>query len=249
MKILHGTLEPFPDAHALARAGAERFASLARAAADRGARFTAVLTGGSSPVEMYGLLGSDEFASRIPWEAVHLFWGDERAVPPGHPRSNFGMANGLFVSRVPIPPGNVHRMRGELGAVEGAAAYEEELHDFFGSAPLRWDLLHLGLGDNGHIASLFPYEYPALMERERWVIPAINPEIGEPRISLTYPAIAAAARIEFLLPSAGKAGMARTAMAGPLDPIRIPAQWVRPRHGELAWLTTEELVERTGLGA
>src|SRR5690606_18703736 len=119
-----GELVVLPDAHALARRGADHFARLAGRRADEGGTFAAVLTGGGSPVEMYRLLGTEEYAARIPWRHVHLFWGDERCVPPDHPRSNFAMARDAFVGRVPIPPENVHRMRGELGAERAAREYE-----------------------------------------------------------------------------------------------------------------------------
>src|SRR5215217_1400957 len=126
------TLQVHADAHAAARAGAEAFEVQARAAVEARGRFTVALSGGTAPKEMYALYASDELSSRIPWEGVHLFWGDERCVPPGHPRSNYAMAWDAFIRHVPIPDENVHRMRGELPAEEGAARYREELAAFFG---------------------------------------------------------------------------------------------------------------------
>jgi 1,4-alpha-glucan branching enzyme len=228
------------DAAAFAREGAEEFVRLATGAAERGGRFVVALTGGGSPVGMYGLLGTEEFSARVPWDRLHLCWGDERAVPPHHPRSNFGMAWRLFVGKVPIPATNVHRMRGELGAARGAEEYEAELRALFGGDEPRFDLVHLGLGDNGHILSLFPFQTDVLLERERWVVPALNAELGEPRITLTVPALNAAARIEFLIPEARKAGVAARAMLGPLDPLRVPAQLARPADGRLAWRLTRD---------
>jgi 6-phosphogluconolactonase len=245
---IQGRVLPYPDAGALAQHAAEDFARLAREAVEDRGRFSAALTGGSSPMELYRLLGSEPLAGQIPWQRVHLFWGDERAVPPGHPRSNFGMANRLLVSRVPIPAGNVHRMRGELGAEQGAERYRDELHAFFGDAP-RFDLVHLGLGGNGHVASLFPFDLPRLTERERWVMAALNPDNGEPRITLTLAALNAAARLEFLIPGEAKAPMGRAAMSGPLDPFRIPAQLVRPRDGELVWRVLESITVGAPQGA
>lgn len=232
-----GEIVLFPDAAALARAGAEHFLRLSLLAHERGEPFAAVLTGGGSPRELYRLLGTPELAERVPWEAVHLFWGDERCVPPDHPRSNFGMARGALIGRVPIPAANVHRMRGELGAERAAREYEAELREWFGGFP-RFDLVHLGVGDDGHIASLFPFDLPRLLERERLVLPSLNRELGEPRVTLTPPVINSAARVEFLLPDARKSSIARKLIEGPLDPLRVPAQMVRTNSGKVFWLLT-----------
>lgn len=222
-----------PDAGAVAREAAEGFVRLAgEAVAERG-RFAAVLTGGSSPAGLYRLLGGEEMGGRVPWERVHLFWGDERAVPPDHPRSNFRMARELLLRRVPIPAANVHRMRGERGAQRAAREYEAELRDFFGAAAPRFDLVHLGVGDDGHVASLFPFDLPRLLERERRVVASLHRELGEPRVTLTFPVLNAAARVEMLLPEPGKAAIARRVIDGPLDPLRLPAQLVRPFPGIL----------------
>lgn len=245
---IRGQVLPYPDAGALARDAAQQFVELARRAVEQRGRFCVALTGGGSPVELYRMLGSEPLASQIPWEAVHLFWGDERAVAPAHPRSNFGMADRLLVSRVPIPPANVHRMRGELGAERGAEQYRDQLQVVFGEWP-RLDLVHLGLGGNGHVASLFPFDLPRLVERERWVMATVNPENGEPRITLTLGVLNAAARVEFLIPSEEKVQMARSAMSGPLDPFRIPAQLVRPRAGELVWRVLRSIAAAADPGA
>ncbi len=235
-----GDLQVLPDASSVARAAAESFVERAAGAVAAGGVFTAVLTGGSSPRESYGLLASGEVAARVPWERVHLFWGDERCVPPGHPRSNFGMARTLLLSRVPIPPENVHRICGEMGSRRAAREYAAELRDFFGADLPRFDLVHLGIGDDGHVASLFPFDLPRLLERNRLVLPAMNRALGEPRVTLTLPVINAAARVEMLLPGGEKAAIARRAIDGPLDPLRIPAQLVRPLSGNLTWFLARE---------
>jgi 6-phosphogluconolactonase len=228
------------DAKAAARAGAEEFRSLARAAAAAGRNFAVALTGGDSPRELYRLLGTDEFAGEIPWERVHLFWGDDRCVPPDHPRSNFGMAAELFVDRVPIPRPNVHRMPAELGPHEGARLYEEELRSFFSGGLPHFDLVHLGVGDDGHIASLFPFEHGNLMERERWVLPALERELGERRVTLSLATINAAANVRMLLPDGEQKEMVRRLLVGPLDPFRLPAQLVRPDGGVQWWTLTRD---------
>lgn len=232
---VHAKILVFDSAAGLARAAAESFAAAAEAAITGRGRFAVALAGGSTPRPVYELLASEPYRSRIEWRRVHLFWGDERCVPPAHPRSNFRMARRAFISRVPVPPRNVHRIRGELGSKAAAAEYEHELHEFCdGEAPC-FDLVHLGLGDDGHTASLFPFDLPVLHERERRVCPVIHLPGGEPRVTLTLPVLNAAACVEFLVAGAAKAPMVRSATEGPLDPFRIPAQLIRP-VGEFRWL-------------
>ncbi|HEX8697076.1 MAG TPA: 6-phosphogluconolactonase [Longimicrobium sp.] len=227
-----------PDAGAASRAVAEGFATRAREAVEARGRFAVALTGGGSPRAAYRLLGEEPLASRVPWEGVHLFWGDERCVPPGHPRSNFGMAWAAFVSRVPIPRGNVHRMRGELRPEDGARAYAEELERFFGASAPRFDLVHLGVGPDAHVCSLFPFD-ELLRERERSVGVAVHRPLGEPRITLTPPVLNAAARVEMVVLGRDKAEVVRQVLRGPLDPFRLPAQLVRPAAGEVVWVVDE----------
>jgi 6-phosphogluconolactonase len=232
-----------PDAHAASLAVAESFARQATAAVEARGRFSAALTGGSGPGEAYRLLGEEPFRSRIPWSGVHLFWGDERCVPPGHARSNFRMAHEAFVARVPIPPRNVHRMRGELPPKEGAARYAEELAAFFGPRVPRFDLVHLGLGPDAHVASLFPFTAP-LRERERTVTTNLHLPLGEPRITLTLPVLNAAARVEMIVIGASKVDVVWTVLRGPIDPFRFPAQLLRPADGEMVWMMDPEAAAR-----
>jgi len=228
-------IEIHPDAHAAGRAGAESFVARAREAVEARGRFAVALSGGTGPTEMYTLLGTDEFAARIPWEGVHLFWGDDRCVPPHHPRSNYGMAWEAFIRRVPLPPANVHRIAGELPAAEGAARYADELARLFGPGIPRFDLVHLGVGPDAHTCSLFPFD-PLLRERELPVAPALNRELGEPRVTFTFPVVNAAARLEMLALGSGKAPVVWQVLQGPLDPFRLPAQNLRPADGELVWM-------------
>lgn len=232
---VRGTVQVYADAEAASRAGAQGFAESARAAVAAGGRFSVALSGGETPQPMYRMLAEEPLRSRIPWEGVHLFWGDERCVPPAHPRSNFGMANRSFVSRVPIPRENVHRMEGEIPPERAAERYARELRAFFGPGVPRFDLLHLGLGPDAHTASLFPFD-PLLRERERTVAVALLRERGEYRITFTLPVLKAARRVEFLIVGADKAEVVRAVVQGPLDPFRLPAQNVRPESGELVWM-------------
>jgi 6-phosphogluconolactonase len=197
------------------------------------------LAGGTAPQAAYALLATREFAGRVHWPAVHFFWGDERAVPRAHPRSNFGMAWRALLRHLPLPPGNLHRMRGELPPAEAAAHYAEVLGEWVEEGVPRLDLVHLGLGPDAHTASLFPFD-PLLLERERWVAPALNRPLGEWRITLTFPALNAARALEMFVVGAGKAAVVRQVLAGPLDPLRLPAQGLRPRSGSLHWLLDRE---------
>ncbi len=228
------------DAKAAARAGAEEIRTMASEADGAGRRFAMALTGGESPVEIYRLLATPEFRDSIPWHSVHLFWGDDRCVPPDHPRSNFGMANELFIRDVPIPAENVHRVRGELPAEEAARRYEEELRGFFGGEEPVLDLVHLGVGDDAHIASLFPFQLHNLTERERWSLPALQRELGEPRVTLSFRVINSARVVRMLLPDGQQAALVKKLIEGPLDPFRLPAQLVRPKAGEQRWLLTRD---------
>jgi 6-phosphogluconolactonase len=230
------------DAHAAARAGAEAFVAQACAAVQARGRFTVALSGGTAPREMYSLYAAEPYASRIPWEGVHLFWGDDRCVPPLHPRSNYAMAWDAFIRRVPIPTGNVHRIAGELPAEEGAARYREELARFFGPGVPRLDVVHLGLGPDAHTCSLFPFD-DLLREKDVTVAAALHRELGEPRVTFTFPVVNAAARVEMFAVGAGKAEVAWRVLRGPLDPFRLPAQLVRP-VGEYVWIVDEAAAER-----
>lgn len=223
-----------PDAGRAARAAAESFVAQAQAVVDRTGSFAVALSGGTAPEQAYRLLGQEPLRSAVEWEAVHLFWGDERCVPPGHPRSNYGMAQRAMIRHLPIPPGNVHRMRGELPPEEGAAHYREELAGFFGSGIPVFDLIHLGVGPDGHTCSLFPFD-ALLHERARPVGTALHRPLGEWRITLTVPVLNAPARIDVLAHGRGKAEVVRRAVYGPLDPLRLPIQLVRPLDGLVDW--------------
>jgi 6-phosphogluconolactonase len=236
-----GELRIYSTAKEASIAGAESFVARAKAAVESHGRFAIALSGGTTPLVMYGVLAEEPLRSRVPWEAVHFFWGDERCVPPGHPRSNFGTADRALVSRVPISPANVHRIHGEYPPQRAAEEYAAELEAFFGTDVPRFDLLHLGLGTDGHTASLFPFDLDVLMERTRPVRATLHPQLGEHRITLTPPALNAAVRTEFLVTGAEKADITRAIVRGALDPFRLPAQLIRPATGEPVWLLTREV--------
>lgn len=223
------------DAEALAREAAVRFVALACQAIDSRGRASVALSGGSTPGRLFALLAEDPYRGQIPWEHVHLFWADERCVSPQDATSNYRMAREILISKVPIPPDQVHRMQGELAPEVAARVYERELQDFFCGPRPRLDLVLLGLGEDGHTASLFPGS-PLLAEKDRLVAPAAASYQDRPveRITLTLSAINTARQVLFLVGGSAKAGIVVSVLKGP-DGC-FPAQGVQPTAGSLTWL-------------
>ncbi len=226
-----GELRRFPDAQALAQGATETIVELARGHD----RFTIALSGGSTPRALYSRLAASPLAESLDWSRIHLFWGDERCVPPDHPDSNYRMASETLISQVPLLPANIHRIAGERPPQEGAAAYEQELRAFFGGLP-HFDLVLLGMGDDGHTASLFPHTL-ALHEISRWVVPNHAPSPPHKRLTLTAPVLNAADTILFLVSGTSKAAPLREVLHGTPDPQRLPAQLIHPQSGHLIWMT------------
>ena len=224
-----------PDPEAVAHEAARRFVALSRQAARSRGRFSVALSGGSTPGHLYRLLAGEPYRAQIPWKEVHLFWGDERCVPPGDPGSNYYLAHETLISRVPLPPGNIHRVRGELEPGSAVRAYARELEDYFCGPHARFDLVLLGLGQDGHTASLFP-DSPALAETERLVAAATAVYQDRPaeRVTLTLPAINSARQILFLVTGSAKAGVVQSIVESTAQ--RLPAQRIQPTAGQLAWL-------------
>lgn len=229
-----------PTPGAVAEALADRTATALRAALDREPRVTLCLTGGSTPAPAYARLAE---AEGIDWDRVHVFWGDERCVPPDHEDSNYAMAVRTLLGPAGVPESNVHRMLGECSPEEGAAVYEQALEQFFGD-DLRFDVLHLGMGDDGHTASLFPGR-PALDEAGRRVVATTAPPEAavRDRLSLTFPALAHASLC--LVAAAG--AKKREAFAAVLDAYDgeaegPPAARVEPK-GDLIWLVDRALAQ------
>jgi 6-phosphogluconolactonase len=234
----HVVIDRYESREEASEAAADVFVRLANEAVEERGRFTVALAGGDAPELLYRLLGEEPRRSRIPWDSVHLFWGDDRCVPPAHPRSNFGMAAEAFVNGIPIPEDQVHRMRGEDDPEEAARAYESEVRDVLGDEP-RFDLMHLGVGDDAHTASLFPYDHAALLEQERLVISTLFRDLGEHRLTLTLPVINRSRYIEVLVTDREPAPAVKAALEGPLDPFRLPIQLVRPASdARMVWMLT-----------
>jgi 6-phosphogluconolactonase len=225
----------FDDEPALAIGAAQDFA--ARAAVAVGARgaFHVAFTGGSTPREAYALLATDAWRPRVPWARTHVFFGDERCVPPDHPDSNYGMARDALLAHV--APASVHRLEGERDPADAAARADADLRAALG-AQARLDLVHLGLGEDGHVASLFPGT-PAVEERDRWVVAQHVPKLGAHRLTMTFPVFDRAVAVVFLVAGAQKA----PALAALLSGGDVPASRVRSAAGELV-----VLADRAALG-
>ena len=230
----------FPDVVALNISGAGEFARAARDAVAAQGRFAVALAGGSTPKTVYLQLAAEDRsgASRLPWDRIHVFFGDERCVPPDHPDSNFRMASESLLARVPIPPANVHRFRGEDDPARAAAAAEQELREFFGTGLPRFDLVLLGLGTDGHTASLFP-NTEALRETVRPVVANWVPKLNAHRLTLTFPVLNQAAEVIFLVTGTEKARVLGEVLRPAQDGPAYPARSVRPTHGRLLWLVDE----------
>ena len=225
----------FPDPQALAEAAARHVVESAQAAVDARGAFSIALSGGSTPRELHLKLASPPLVEQVDWSRVHVFFGDERCVPPDDERSNYRMAEETLLNRVPIPRNQIHRMRGELPPEQAAEDYERELRDFFKDEPPRLDLILLGMGDNGHTASLFP-GLTAVHEQQRWVVAEYVAEVSMWRITLTPVIINLAREVIFLVAGAAKADMLRQCIEGRFAPDERPAQIVRPSPGEVVWL-------------
>ncbi len=225
------SLTVYESKEQLAEAAARLFVERARRAVDGSGRFAVALAGGSTPQRAYELL-ADTHRDDVDWDRVHVFFGDERGVPPDHEDSNYRMANEALLSRVPV--GSVHRMRGELPPPEAAADYESELSGFFCGPPV-FDLALLGIGEDGHTASLFP-RTPALDVTDR--LAAANPveKLGTTRITLTAPAINAAREVAFLVAGEGKAEPFKEILEGDAAPHDYPAKLIRPAAGQPTWM-------------
>ena len=236
------------DPQEVARAAARFFVDWAWQSIARGGHFNVALSGGNTPRDLYRMLATSEFRAQVDWPRVHLFWGDERAVPPDSPESNYGMVRRELLLRVPIPSGNVHRMKAE-DPVIGRAAHEYE-SILRRSLPVDdrgfpvFDLVLLGLGNDGHTASLFPGS-PLLAETSHWVSTPMITKLGMRRMTLTLPVLEAARRILFLVTGAGKSQILRKVLSDP-DEHPLPAQMVIPHNGDRIFLVDEAAASLLG---
>jgi 6-phosphogluconolactonase len=229
----------YDDLESLSYAAAGIFVQQARQAVQAHGRFSVALSGGHTPRRTYELLAQPPFRDRVAWTQVHIFWGDERCVPPDDPRSNERMAREALLAHVPIPPAQIHPVPCAQTPREAAEQYEAVLHDFFAGRAPRFDLIFLGLGENGHTASLFP-NTPVLEEWQRWAAEVYVAEKDLYRVTLTAPLINQAAVVAFLVAGIAKARVLQKVLEGPSDPHRLPAQLIQPTQGELQWLVDQK---------
>jgi 6-phosphogluconolactonase len=245
-----GELRVYANSGELALAASELFVSIATASVKARGRFRVALSGGSTPRAVYQLLATGEFSGRLDWSRVDFFWGDERYVPADSRDSNYRMASETLLQHVPVPPANVHRVPTEISPASAAAeAYERTIRQCFGepdSVP-QFDLIYLGLGANGHTASLFPHS-PALREQSRLVVADFVSEVNSWRISMTAPLLNRGRTVAFLIEGAPKAQVLSEVLLGPQDPERLPAQLIAP-EGKLLWLVDKPAAALLGPGA
>jgi 6-phosphogluconolactonase len=216
-----------PDEQTLAERVAERLVTFVDNAVRASGAARVCLTGGNTPRRLYELLATSAFAGRIAWDHVHVYWGDERHVPADHKDSNYGMARAALLMQVPIPAAHVHRIHGELPADEAARLYEREL-------PARFDLMLLGLGEDAHVASIFPRS-PVIAERVRRVAAVWAPHLKAYRITLTPSTLVASAHIVMLVSGAQKAAAVAAAIHEPDDPVRYPVHVLRVAGDRVQW--------------
>jgi 6-phosphogluconolactonase len=201
-------------------------------------RFTFTLTGGSSPKELYTLLASSPFRERIDWQRMHIFWGDERAVPFTDDRNNAKMTYATLIDKVPIPPEQVHRMRTELEPAQAAAEYEGLLHNYFDTEGPTFDLVLNGMGEDGHTLSLFPGQ-AVIHETQAWVKAYYLAAQEMYRITMTAPLVNRAGRVAFLTFGSAKAHALREVLKGPRNVDLYPSQIIQPASGALHWFVDE----------
>jgi 6-phosphogluconolactonase len=226
------------DAAEMAREAARRFAESAEAFTNDAGRFTVALSGGSTPKAMFQILAEKPFADSLPWPSIYFFWGDERGVPPDHAESNYRMANEILLSKVPVPRENIFRIPAEDEDHERAAAiYSETLQTFFAEEQPGFDLVFLGMGPDGHTASLFPGT-TALCAGG---VAAANyvDKFQSWRITLTADAINKARNVIFLVAGADKAPSLKEVIKGQRNPKQYPSQLIKPSHGALLWMVDE----------
>jgi 6-phosphogluconolactonase len=243
----HGVVRVHRDADQLADEAARRFAEIAKESVERHGRFTVALSGGSTPKAMFARLAGGPYVSFVPWTSTLVFWVDERCIPPNHPDSNYKSASELLLSKVPVSAANIYRIPAEIPDHASAARqYSDTVANVFAGAGLqnaagdahdlpRFDLILLGLGDDGHTASLFP-DSDALKSGRAVAVANYVEKLGAYRITLTPAVINNARNVIFLVAGESKAHALRNALESGPEPEAYPSQLVKPAHGTLLWM-------------
>jgi 6-phosphogluconolactonase len=248
MSSLEREIQVVGDVPALSRTAAEMIVLLAAETVEKGDFFTIALSGGSTPRNLYALLATDaSLREQMPWQRVHFFWGDERHVPPDNLESNYRMTYEAMLSKLEIPSTNIHRVPSENpDAVKSATDYEQELRRFFklkaGELP-RFDFVLLGMGPDGHTASLFPGT-KALQESERLVVANWVEKFRAYRITMTVPVLNNADHVSFIVGGKEKAEILKEVLEGKRAPERLPSQLIAPTHGKLVWIVDKAAASR-----
>ncbi len=235
-------LHIYPDYETLSQAAADLFATRFAQAVSLQGRFSVALSGGSTPLGAYELLARSPYRERVHWDKIHFFWGDERCVAEDDPRSNAGLARRAFLASVPVPEDQIHPIRCQDAPTSAAASYESSLRAYCRGCLHTVDLAFMGLGEDGHTASLFPGA-SALTEQERWAVAVYKADEDLYRVTLTPPVFNRAGTVAFLVSGREKARVLQEVLEGPYEPQRLPAQSIRPESGELLWLADEAAAE------
>ncbi len=227
----------YADSDTLSRDAAQYVVRLANEAIVSHGRFTIALSGGNTPRKLYGMLGDEPYRSQIDWALVDIFWSDERCVPPDSEDSNYLLAQQVLLNKIPIPAAQIHRMPADEPDRDAASqAYTDEMRRVFATNGIPgFDLIQLGMGPEGHTASLFPHQ-ASLHEQQRLVMPVSVPKPPPPRLTFTPPILNAAHNVLFLVTGADKADAVQAVLEGASNPDEYPAQIVRPTHGEVVWM-------------
>jgi 6-phosphogluconolactonase len=231
-------LHVFNDPDELSHAVAKWMADIIASTLKKSDRFTIALSGGSTPKLLHKILAADPYKEQIDWSKLHIFWGDERDVPFEDDRNNAKMAYDTLLNFVPVPPSQVHVMRTDIPAAESAAEYEKILHTYFDGAAASFDLVLLGMGDDGHTLSLFPGT-AAVHEEKAWAIAYYLKAQDMSRITLTKTIVNRSARVAFMTTGTGKAHALKEVLKGDYNPDLYPSQEIKPVTGELHWFVDE----------
>ena len=236
-------IQIFDSPETLYAKAAEVFLESGAEALRRQGKFSVALSGGSTPLPLYRTLSKYQAANSLDWNKVHFFWGDERAVKPDHPDSNYRSVYESLLEPRAVSMDNIHRIEGELQPELAAHKYQKHLLDWFGEDPPRFDLILLGLGSDGHTASLFPGTHlvePATMAEDSWVDALYLPHLQSWRISFTAHLINAGSQILFIVRGSEKAGALKQVLKGSYKPQACPAQLIQPENGRLVWLVDRD---------
>lgn len=234
-------IQIFSDLDGISNEAVKIFVNLSKECISSTGRFVAALSGGSTPKRFYELLASDSYRRNVDWNNIHFFWVDERCVPKENEESNFRLAFDTLLSKVLIPAENIHRIKGEDGHVRGAQDYEDGLKNFFGVGLPIFDLILLGMGEDGHTASLFPGSKP-LDEKVRFAVPVYGEKMN--RITLTLPVLNNARRILFLVSGQSKADVLKDILENTEKRKKYPAGLISSAHGDITWLVTRDAAGR-----